>query len=131
MIPLLHTKDPNALKEGIFIRNITIMSKIAVIQTGGKQYRVEENDVLAIEKLPEAKGDTITFDQVLLVADADGNDVKVGEPTVSGAKVEATILDQYKDKKIRVVKYKAKVRYSKSYGHRQQKTKVKITKIAA
>lgn len=104
---------------------------IAVIKTGGKQYKVKEGDKLKVEKLSGEKDGKITFDQVLLIADKDGQNVKVGTPTVSGAKVEATVLAQGRAKKITVVKYKPKVRYYKKTGHRQAFTEVKIDKIIA
>lgn len=103
------------------------MSKLAVIKTGGKQYKVAENDIIQIEKLPVEAGNSVTFDQVLLVAN--GKDVQVGTPTVAKAKVTAKVLEQGRDKKVTVVKYKAKSRYSVKKGHRQPFTKVQIEKI--
>ena len=105
------------------------MSKIAVIKTGGKQYKVKEKDIIKIEKLEVEEGKNITFDQVFLVADEDGKDVQVGMPTVS-AKVTAKVLEQGRHKKIDVIHYKAKIRYKKKYGHRQPFTKIQIEKIA-
>lgn len=84
---------------------------------------------MTIEKLPTQKGGKVSFDQVLLVGDEKGEALKIGQPTVAGAKVEAEILDQVKDKKVHVIKFKSKVRYHRHIGHRQQVTKVKITKI--
>ena len=107
------------------------MSKIAVIKTGGKQYKVKENDVLKIEKLNVEEGKDVSFDQVLLVADENGSSATVGTPLVEKAKVSATVVEQGRAEKINVIKYKAKTRYAKKYGHRQPYTKVKITKIAA
>jgi len=107
------------------------MAKIAVIKTGGKQYKVKENDRLNIEKIAGEKDSKVRFDQVFLVADEDGKDVKVGTPAVSGAKVEAKILEQARDKKVIVIKYKAKTRHSVKRGHRQHFTKVEITGIHA
>lgn len=101
----------------------------AIIKTGGKQYLVKEGDVLTIEKLSAEKGSKFSFDQVLLVGDDKGEALKIGQPTVTGAKVEAEVLDQIKDKKVHVIKFKSKVRYHRHIGHRQQVTKVKITKI--
>ena len=103
------------------------MSKIAVIKTGGKQYKVQAGDVLKVEKLPGEKAGKVTFAEVFLVAD--GEKVEVGQPTVGGKTVTAEILEQGIDKKIRVIKYKAKTRYKKVHGHRQHFTKVKITAI--
>jgi len=103
---------------------------MAVIATGGKQYLVSEGDTLDIEKLPEDVGATVTFDNVLLTATPDGATVNVGSPTVSGATVTAEVTKQGRDKKVRVVKYKNKIRYKRVYGHRQHKTTVKITAVA-
>ena len=100
----------------------------AVIATGGKQYKVSEGDIIKVEKLNVQAGETYTFDKVLLVS---GDDVKVGTPTVSGATVEADVIDNVKGKKIIVYKYKRKTGYHKKNGHRQQYTAVKITKINA
>ena len=100
----------------------------AIIETGGKQYKVNEGDVIFVEKLEVAEGDKITFDRVLVVSDADG--IKVGAPTVEGATVTANVLKNGKAKKIYVFKYKAKKNEKKKIGHRQPYTKVEITKIA-
>ena len=99
----------------------------AVIETGGKQYRVQEGDVVFVEKLSASEGDSVDFDKVLLCSNDDG--LKVGKPYVDGSKVQGTVLSQGKDKKIIVYKYKAKKNYSKRQGHRQPHTKVKIEKI--
>ena len=117
---------------------------IAVIQTGGKQYIVKEGSGLNVEKLPGNKGDKVVFDKVLLIGDEPvqnsaqqnfqsgrGGEVKVGTPTVAGAKVEATILEQGRAPKVTVIKYKRKVRYKRKKGHRQWYTKVNIDKIVA
>lgn len=100
----------------------------AIIKTGGKQYKVSEGDVIKVEKIEAEAGDKIEFDQVLMVA---GDDVKVGNPVVEGAKVQAEVLDQKKDKKIVIFKFKAKKNYRKKKGHRQPYTLVKIEKIDA
>ena len=100
----------------------------ASIKTGGKQYKVSEGDVIKVEKIEAEAGDKIEFDQVLMVA---GDDVKVGSPVVEGAKVSAEVLDQKKDKKIVIFKFKAKKNYRKKKGHRQPYTLVKIEKIDA
>ena len=97
-------------------------------KTGGKQYKVSEGDVIKVEKLGNAVGETVTFDQVLLVNDAD---VKVGNPTVAGATVTASVVAEGKDRKVIVYKYKRKTGYHKKNGHRQLFTKVKIEKINA
>ena len=97
----------------------------AIIETGCKQYRVQENDFLFIEKLEVAEGDTIVFDKVLMV------NGKVGAPYVEGAKVTAVVAKQGRAPKIIVYKYKAKKNYHKKQGHRQAYTKVQITSIEA
>ena len=99
----------------------------AIIKTGGKQYKVSEGDLVRVEKLPYEVGDTVEFDEVLLVA---GDEVKVGSPVVANAKVTATVEDQNKDKKIVVFKYKPKKQYRKKHGHRQPYTLVKIDSIS-
>ena len=101
----------------------------AIIKTGGKQYKVSEGDLVRVEKLPYEVGETVEFDEVLLVAN--DSDVKVGAPTVANAKVSATIEDQNKDKKIIVYKYKPKKMYRKKQGHRQPYTLVNIDSISA
>lgn len=103
---------------------------IAVIQTGGKQYIVKEGTTLYVEKLPGKVGERLAFDRVLLTGN-EGGETKVGNPTVSGVKVEATILAQARAPKINVIKYKRKVRYKRKVGHRQFYTKVKVEKITA
>lgn len=99
----------------------------AIIKTGGKQYKVSEGDLVRVEKLPYKVGDTVEFDQVLLVS---GDEVKVGSPVIENAKVTATVEDQNKDKKIVVFKYKPKKQYRKKHGHRQPYTLVKIDSIS-
>ncbi len=99
----------------------------AVIETGGKQYKVSEGDVLFIEKLDVAEGDTVTFDKVLVVAN--GDTVNFGAPTVTGATVTAKVEKQGKAKKIYVFKMKRKKNYRRKKGHRQPFTKVTIEKI--
>jgi len=100
----------------------------AVIKTGGKQYKVKEGEILKIEKVAGAAGDKIDF-EVLLLADEEGKDVKVGKPLVAGAKVGAEILEQGRARKVNIIKYKPKVRYRRKAGHRQMYTKVKIASI--
>ena len=99
----------------------------AVIATGGKQYLAGVGDVLTVEKLPGAVGDTITFDQVLLVAD--GEKVSVGTPNVAGAIVGATIVAVGRLTKVTGSKFKNKTRYTRTLGHRQAFTQVRITDI--
>lgn len=99
----------------------------AVIRTGGKQYRVKPGDVIEVDKLPVLKDQSITFDDVLLWV-LDGQ-VKVGTPIVSDVKVKAKVLDQKKGEKIRIAKFKAKVRYRRVMGFRAQLTRIQIEKI--
>ena len=101
----------------------------AVIKTGGKQYCVQQGDVIFVEKLNAQADEAVTFDEVLLVGDAD--QAQVGTPVVSGAKVEGKVLAQVKSRKIVVYKYKAKKNERKKQGHRQPYTKVEITAINA
>ena len=100
----------------------------AIIETGGKQYKVAEGDTLFIEKLPVEAGEAVTFDKVLAVID--GENVTVGTPVVEGAKVDASVVKNGKGKKILVFKYKPKKGYRKRQGHRQPYTKVTIGKIS-
>lgn len=100
----------------------------AIIETGGKQYKVAEGDVVYIEKLDVNAGDTVKFDQVLAVLD--GETATFGAPVVEGASVEATIVKNGRGKKIRIFKYNAKKGYRKRQGHRQPYTKVEIGKIS-
>ena len=99
----------------------------AIIKTGGKQYKVSEGDLVRVEKLDNEIGESVEFDEVLLVGGDD--EVKVGAPTVENAKVSAIVEDQAKDKKIVVYKYKPKKMYRKKQGHRQPYTLVKIDSI--
>ena len=100
----------------------------AIIETGGKQYKVTEGDTLFIEKLPVEANDTVKFDKVLAVLD--GENTKFGTPVVEGASVEATVVKNGKGKKVIVFKYKPKKGYRRKQGHRQPYTKVTIGKIA-
>ncbi|MFT8318298.1 MAG: 50S ribosomal protein L21 [Sporolactobacillus sp.] len=100
----------------------------AIIETGGKQLKVEEGQSIVIEKLQAEAGDTVTFDQVLFVG---GDDVKVGAPTIEGATVTAKVVEQGRDKKIIVFKFKKRKNYRRKQGHRQPFTKVTIEKINA
>ncbi len=101
----------------------------AIIETGGKQYKVAEGDVIFIEKIDAQENDSVKFDKVLAVSNDNG--FTVGAPYVEGAAVEATVLKQGKGKKIYIIKYKAKKNEKKKIGHRQLYTKVEITKIGA
>ncbi len=99
----------------------------AIIATGGKQYRVSQGDVIYIEKINQDVDSTISFD-VLMIG---GEEVKVGNPTVEGAKVEGKVVAQVKGEKIVIYKYKSKKNYHRKAGHRQPYTKVEITAINA
>lgn len=101
----------------------------AIVETGGKQYRVAEGDVITVERLGAGEGEEVVLDRVLLVAGSDG--IKVGTPVVEGAKVRATVTGVGKHRKILVFKYKPKKNYRRRYGHRQPYTQLKITKIEA
>ncbi|MEE1224984.1 MAG: 50S ribosomal protein L21 [Clostridia bacterium] len=101
----------------------------AVIVTGGKQYKVSEGDTLFVEKLEVEEGSSVTFDKVLMAGE--GDDVKVGAPTLDGATVEAKVVKNGKAKKIYVFKMKRKKNERTKKGHRQPYTKVEITKINA
>lgn len=99
----------------------------AIIRTGGKQYRVTEKSVLTVEKLDANEGDSVELTDILLIGD--GDNVKVGAPLVSGAKVVATVLETAKGKKIHGFTYKAKKNVQRHYGHRQWQTRLRITSI--
>ena len=101
----------------------------AIIQTGGKQYRVSEGDVLSVEKLDVEAGKETTFSDVLLVAN--GDKIEIGSPLVSGASVKAEVVEQYKDDKVVAFKFKRRKGYHRTVGHRRQLTELKITKISA
>ena len=101
----------------------------AVISTGGKQYRVAEGDILRIEKLLLGEGDSVDFDQVLMVSD--GDEVKVGKPFVPGGKVTATVKGHGRGDKVQIVKFKRRKHHLKRMGHRQAYTELEITGIAA
>lgn len=101
----------------------------ALIKTGGKQYKVQEGDVLRVEKLTGEVGSKVELGSVLAVGE--GDDMKVGTPTVEGASVVAEVLEHGKDKKIIVFKKKRRKGYRKTQGHRQQFSSVKISKINA
>lgn len=101
----------------------------AIIQTGGKQYRVSEGDTLRVEKLSAEPGAEIAFDRVLMIAD--GETVKVGTPYLEGAQVKATVESHGRGKKVRIIKFRRRKHYMKRQGHRQWYTAVKITGIQA
>lgn len=100
----------------------------AIIESGGKQYRVAEGDVIRCDLVAAEPGGDVTFERVVLAGDGDA--VRVGSPTLEGATVSGTVLRQAKDKKILVFRYKPKKRVRKLRGHRQPYAEVKITKIA-
>ena len=99
----------------------------AVVATGGKQYKVSEGDILRVEKLAGEVGQSISLDRVLMIAD--GEEIKIGKPVVENAVVNASIVEQGKNKKVLVFKYKRRKRYRKMQGHRQLFTAIKIENI--
>lgn len=100
----------------------------AVIKSGGKQYRVQEGQTLKLEKLEVATGDSISFDEVLLIG---GDEVKVGAPVVAGAKVTAEVVSHGRGDKVTIIKFRRRKHHMKRQGHRQWFTEVKITGISA
>jgi large subunit ribosomal protein L21 len=100
----------------------------AIVETGGKQFRVSEGDVIRTDLLETEVGSSVTFDRVVLAAN--GDDVSIGTPVLSGVTVTGTVLRQAKDKKILVFRYKSKKRVRKLNGHRQRFAEVRIDKIA-
>jgi len=100
----------------------------AVIQSGGKQHRVSEGQIVRLEKIEAEKGATIEFDKVLAVGE--GADLVVGAPYVDGAKVAGEVIDQGRGKKIKIVKFRRRKHHRKQMGHRQWYTEVKITSIS-
>ena len=101
----------------------------AIVNTGGKQYRVQRGDTVRVEYLPGDQGDLIELDDVRLLSDDDG-DVTIGAPAVEGAKVTAEVVRQGRGKKVIVFKYKAKTRYRRKNGHRQNFTELRVTDIS-
>ena len=102
----------------------------AIIETGGKQYKVAEGDIIRTDLLESEVGADVTFDRVVLASTGGTDDVKIGAPVLDGASVTGTVLRQAKDKKILVFRYKPKKRVRKLNGHRQRFAEVKITKIS-
>jgi len=103
------------------------MAAYAIFKTGGKQYRVQEGDKVDVEKLDANVGDTITFDTVLLVSRGDKEgDTTIGAPLVSGVKITAEVVDQFKDKKVTAFKFRKRKGYKKTKGHRRQLTRLAI-----
>ena len=117
---LSHAYDSESINER------EVLSMFAIISTGGKQYKVNEGDIIFVEKLEANEGDVVTFD---VKAISDGDKFEVGAPVVAGAKVTANVLKNGKAKKIYVMKYKSKKNEKKKIGHRQPYTKVQIAKI--
>lgn len=99
----------------------------AVVETGGKQYKVAVGETVDVEHMPLRAGETVDLERVLLVANDER--VMVGQPLVEGAKVRATVIDQVKGEKVIVFKYKPKIRYRRKTGHRQQYTRLRIDEI--
>jgi large subunit ribosomal protein L21 len=100
----------------------------AVIETGGKQYRVSPGDVLKIERLPAEAGSNVTFDRVLMIG---GDTPKIGSPVVEGGKVTAEVQEHGKGDKVTIIKFKRRQKYRRKQGHRQMYTQVRITDISA
>jgi large subunit ribosomal protein L21 len=101
----------------------------AIVKCGGRQYRAEEGHSFVVEKLPYEVGEKIDLDEVLLVSD--GGDVSVGQPVIGGASVKATIVEQFRGKKIFVWKYRPRKRYRHRQGHRQSYTRLRVDEIIA
>jgi len=99
----------------------------AVVESGGKQYRVTTGQTVDVEKLPAAPGESVILDRVLLVAD--GDEIKVGQPTVQGASVSTTVMQHGRKRKVIVFHYRPKQRYRVKKGHRQQYTRLRIDEI--
>jgi len=105
------------------------VTDFAIVKAGGKQYRVSTGDTIRVESLPADQGDTVTLDDVLMISH-DG-DVIVGTPTIEGATVDAEVVAKGKDKKIVILKFKAKTRYRRKNGHRQHYTDLRVTNISS
>jgi len=103
------------------------VTDFAIVKAGGKQYRVSTGDTVRVESLPADQGDTVTLNDVLMLS-MDGN-VEVGNPTINGATVEAEVVGKGRDKKVVILKFKAKTRYRRKNGHRQHYTDLRVTNI--
>jgi large subunit ribosomal protein L21 len=101
----------------------------AIVECGGRQYRAEEGHSFSVEKLPYEVGEQIELDNVLLLAD--GEDVAIGQPAVEGAAIKATVVEQYRGKKIFVWKYRPRKRYRLRRGHRQHYTRLRVDEIVS
>ncbi|HHX29265.1 MAG: 50S ribosomal protein L21 [Bacillota bacterium] len=99
----------------------------AIVETGGKQYKVSPGETFRVEKLPGTRGDSLIFEKVLAVADDGG--IRVGNPYLEGTTVKGTIVRQGKARKVLVFKYRAKTNYRRRYGHRQQFTEVRVDSV--
>jgi large subunit ribosomal protein L21 len=126
-VPELRSTEPVGAAPGP--ESTATSTAYAIIETGGKQYRVSVGDRLAIEKLPVEPGEDITFDRVLMIG-GDGS-ARIGAPVVAGASVSARVEEQFRGDKIIVFKYKPKKRYRRRLGHRQSLTRIAITGINA
>jgi large subunit ribosomal protein L21 len=102
----------------------------AVLTTGGKQYKVKENDLIDIERISGDVGNEVTFSEIIAVGE-EGGELKAGTPTIEGATVNAEIIDQYRGKKLIVFKMKKRKGYRRKKGHRQELTRIKISAISA
>ena len=119
--------DVSGSSELLELRGLNTM--FAVFESGGKQHRVVEGEVVRLERLDGEPGDEVTFDRVLMVAN--GDDVSIGEPLVEGGRVTAEVVGQGRHRKVRVIKFKRRKNYLRRKGHRQHFTEVKITAITA
>lgn len=100
----------------------------AIVRSGGKQYRAEVGATIDVDRLPQAVGESVDLSDVLLVADED--DARIGQPLVEGARVSATVLEQFRGKKIIVYKYRQRTNYRRKKGHRQYYTRLRIDDIS-
>lgn len=101
----------------------------AIVKTGGKQYKIHEGDIIRVEKIPGSVGNPISFDKVLMFSD--GENVSIGKPALDNVTIKGRIVEQGKNKKIIVFKYKRRKRYRRKQGHRQEYTAIKIDQIEA
>jgi large subunit ribosomal protein L21 len=103
----------------------------AVVEIGGRQYKVSPNEKIEVEKLDAEAGKKLQFDRILLISEENGSNTRIGQPYVDGASVEAKVIEQFKGEKVIVHKFRAKKRYAKTQGHRQNYTRLEITEIKA
>ena len=126
-----HEEGQNAPQtKGYQLRRVLIggIFMYAIIETGGKQYRAEQGKIIRVEKLPAEKGESVTFDKILMLNDDAA--VKIGNPYLEGCNVEGKVVSQGREKKIIVFKFKRKKNYSRKQGHRQPYTEVLINSIS-